>query len=195
VKSGRTLAEARDEFIKAEGDKYPVDDAELEIVRQFGEGQRRAEGILVGGIEYQPIPDALWLQAIGKGWSGEPSLKGALVRVNFQEGSAIARTGAGFVHIRELLDSPPDEPRDPTNRAPPAPQRPKNPGGRPQKYDWDAMYAWTVEIADRDGLPERQKLVKMLFDKMIEAGWDEWPSDSKMKDWARNLYERLNLSG
>src|ERR1051326_8091498 len=90
MKNRRTLAEARDELIKAQDETCPVEDAELQIVREFADGRRRAIGIPApAGIEYESLTEALWLQAIGRGWSGKGplTLKGSPVQVDFEAGS------------------------------------------------------------------------------------------------------------
>jgi hypothetical protein len=196
MKNRRTLAEARDELIKAQDDS--VEDTELQIVREFADGRRRAIGIPApGGIEYQSISEALWLQAIGRGWSGKGplTLKCSPVQVDFEESSAIARSGAGFVHIREVLDpEAPPEDQAAQQQAPPTskPQQRKNPGGRPVKYDWDQFWIWVVEIVDKDFLPKRPELMRQLYEKM-SAEWDDVPAESAVRSKLSRLYAILNL--
>jgi hypothetical protein len=192
----RTLAQARDEFIKAQDEKCSVDEAELQIVSELAEGRRRAVGVPAGGLDYEPIPAAVWLQAIGKGWSSDPTLKGdSVVRVDFQAGSAISKTGHGFVHIRELLDplSQDDQAAQPQAPSSSTPPPRKNLGGRPGKFDWDRIWIEVVSIAhvSVDGLPERPTVMKRLRDAMTAWGWDDQPSESAMKEKLRRLYRDL----
>ena len=153
----RTLAQARDEFIKAQDQKCSVDDAELQIIIELAEGRRRAVGVPAGGLDYEPISAAVWLQAIGKGWSSEPTRKGdSVVRADFEAGSAISKAGHGFVHIRELLDplSPDDQAAQPQAPSSSTPPPRKNLGGAPARYDWDRIWIEVVSIAhvSPDGL-------------------------------------------
>jgi hypothetical protein len=179
----RTLAQARDEFIKAQDEKCSVDEAELQIVSELAEGRRRAVGVPAGGLDYEPIPAAVWLQAIGKGWSSEPTLKGdSVVRVD-------------FLHIRELLDplSQDDQAAQPQAPSSSTPPPRKNLGGRPGKFDWDRIWIEVVSIAhvSVDGLPERPTVMKRLRDAMTAWGWDDQPSESAMKEKLRRLYRDL----
>src|SRR5215471_13180353 len=64
MRNRRTLAQARDEFINTHGEKCPVEEAEQQIILELADGRRRAEGIPAGGIEYETMSEALWLQAI-----------------------------------------------------------------------------------------------------------------------------------
>ena len=192
----RTLAQARDEFIKAQDQKCSVDDAELQIIIELAEGRRRAVGVPAGGLDYEPISAAVWLQAIGKGWSSEPTRKGDfVVRVDFQASSAISKTGHGFVHIRELLDplSPDDQAAQPKAPSSSTPPPRKNLGGAPAKYDWDRIWIEVVSIAhvSPDGLPERPTVMKWLRDAMTAWEWDEQPSDSAIKEKLGRLYRYL----
>ena len=192
----RTLAQARDEFIKAQDQKCSVDDAELQIIIELAEGRRRAVGVPAGGLDYEPISAAVWLQAIGKGWSSEPTRKGdSVVRVDFQASSAISKTGHGFVHIRELLDplSPDDQAAQPQAPSSSTPPPRKNLGGAPAKYDWDRIWIEVVSIAhvSPDGLPERPTVMKSLRDAMTAWEWDEQPSDSAIKEKLGRLYRYL----
>jgi hypothetical protein len=86
-----------------------VDKAEQQITAEFADGKRRAEGVpLPAGIEYEPISEALWRQAVKPApitGSEPPWLRDVpVVDVDFETGIAIARTGQGFIHIREILD-------------------------------------------------------------------------------------------
>ena len=198
MKNRRTLAQARDELIKAQNENCSVEEVELQIVREFADGRRRAIGVPAGGLEYEPIPDAVWLQAIGKGWGGrgKATLEGSFVQVDFEESSAIARTGAGFLHIRVLDPAAPDDEFSPPRAPSTSTSQPqKNPGGRPDKYDWERMWIEVVRIANTpDGLPARPVLMDLLYDKMIEWGWEPLPSESALKKKLSRLYNSLNLN-
>lgn len=196
MKNRRTLAEARDELIKAQDETCPIDDAELQIVRELAESRRRAVGVPAGGLDYESIPEAVWLQAIGKGWGGEATLKGdSVVRVDFEAGSAIAGNGHGFKHIREVLDAAVPEDESSPGQAPlPPQQQPKNLGGRPGKYNWDQFWIGVVEIADKDGLPKRPELMRQLYEKMsAEWGWVDLPAESAVRRKLSLLYTSLKL--
>ncbi|MBV9017010.1 MAG: hypothetical protein JO058_15280, partial [Alphaproteobacteria bacterium] len=88
----------------------------------------------------------------------------AVVTVDFDTGIATAPGGRGYTYIREILDPPMPADQAPP-KAPPTPLRPKNQGGRPRKYDWEQFYIWAAEIADKDSLPNRPKLMKQLYEK------------------------------
>ena len=174
MKNRRTLAEARAEFIECHGEPCSVEEAEQRIIAELADGRRRAEGVLPGGIDYEPISEALWHQAKEPSPSYRPQWERPVgwVAVDFEAGSAIAKTGRGYLHIREILDPPPDEPPVPADRTVPAPQRPKNPGGAPARYDWERIWIEIVAIANTpDGLPDRPTLMRLLYDKMV-IEWD-----------------------
>src|SRR4051812_30925339 len=107
MKNRRTLAEARDDIIQNHGGNFSVEEAEQRIIAEFADGRRRAEGVLPGGIEYEPISEALWQQAKTQPPSpstpqwGKPQ---PWVAVNFAAGSAIGKNDHGYLHIREILD-------------------------------------------------------------------------------------------
>ena len=201
MKNRRTIAEARDEFIRDHGGDCSVEEAEQRIIAEFASGQRRAEGVLPGGIEYEPISEALWQQAVKPAavTESEPHwLRGVpVVAVDFKSGTAIARTAGhrGFVHIREVLDAPVTANQASPPAVPsPVPQKPKNPGGAPPKYDWDRIMIEIVRIANSlDGLPDRPTLMKLLYNTMSEEWrWYDLPSETSMKNRLRAIYDNLD---
>ena len=204
MKNWRTLAAARDELINT-GETSSVEEAEQRIIGEFADGRRRAEGVVPGSVGYEPISEALWLQAKGPPPPPSPPWMPPLIKVDFEAGSAIAGTGQAYHHIRELLSLLPDETTVPADATPPASPRAKkagtsvprsiNPGGRPPEYDWEKLLFETVNIADMDRLPDRPTLMRMLYDKMNDWGWEQQPSESWMKQNLRRLYEHLNLLG
>jgi hypothetical protein len=70
--------------------------------------------------------------------------------------------------------------------------RPKNKGGAPIQYDWDAFWCQIVEIANTpDGLPERNELHRTMMDWWNDRLGDNAPSDSMVRDKLSMLYAAL----
>lgn len=194
MKNRRTLAEARAELVNSRVGTCSVEEAEEQIIAELADGRRRAEGVQAGGIEYEPISEAVWLQVKEPLFSGGPPWqRQRLVSLNFDAGILDAR-GGQYLHIREVLYLPQDVPPAPVDCAPPPAQRPKNPGGAPTRYDWDRVWTEIVRIANSpDGLPGRPTLMRHLYDKMTEWNWEELPSESAIKTKLSRLYNELDL--
>lgn len=83
-------------------------------------------------------------------------------------------------------DAPPDETKAQVAHPPATPknsEHPKNRGGRPPKWDWDAFNAEVVRIANTpDGLPERRSdLMHKMLDWCSEH-WGDAPAESVVRD-------------
>jgi hypothetical protein len=64
-------------------------------------------------------------------------------------------------------------------------------GGRPLKYDWDALGIEIIRIADLDGLPNSQaELIEQLL-QWCENNWEEQPADSSVKSRVSDIYNKL----
>jgi hypothetical protein len=72
----------------------------------------------------------------------------------------------------------------------PAESRPKHPGGRPPKYDWNAFTREMMRIANEpDGLPDRPSLMRLMIDWCSRTwGADNVPAESVVRDRIANLY-------
>jgi hypothetical protein len=69
---------------------------------------------------------------------------------------------------------------------------PKDRGGAPRQYDWDAFDAEVVRIADLDGLPERPALMKQMQEWCV-ATWGKEPAASKIRERLAKLTRRSKL--
>ena len=66
-------------------------------------------------------------------------------------------------------------------------------GGRPLKYDWDALGIEIIRTAALDGLPNSQaELIEKLL-QWCENNWEEQPADSSVKSRVSNIYNKLGL--
>ncbi|HUB48341.1 MAG TPA: hypothetical protein VMB73_25475 [Acetobacteraceae bacterium] len=75
--------------------------------------------------------------------------------------------------------------------APSIPQaiKPKNRGGRPRTYDWDAFAAEVVRRAQHpDGLPDRPALMRGMLEWCSQQWGDTTPSESMVRDRLSKLY-------
>jgi len=116
------------------------------------------------------------------------------IELDFEVGTASSAHGIIYAHIREILDPLSQESPVPANRAAPAPDRPRNPGGAQLRFDWERMWIEIAAIAKTpDGLPDRPTLTKLLYDKMIEWDWEPLPSESAVKAKLRHLFSSLHL--
>lgn len=69
--------------------------------------------------------------------------------------------------------------------------QPKNKGGRPTEYDWDAFFLEIIRIADMDGLPPtRANLATIMRDWFIDQ-IDDHPADTTIEDRIRPIYQYL----
>jgi hypothetical protein len=70
--------------------------------------------------------------------------------------------------------------------------RPKNKGGAPIQYDWDAFWCHIVIIANTpDGLPERNELYRTMMDWWNDRLGDNAPANSTVRDKLSMLYAAL----
>jgi hypothetical protein len=70
---------------------------------------------------------------------------------------------------------------------------PRNRGGAPARYDWEARWFALIKIADIDGLRSRQELRQRARD-WIDANWpDGGPSDSVLREKLMRLGDLLDL--
>jgi|GEM_PF-5555486 len=71
----------------------------------------------------------------------------------------------------------------------------RNVGGRPQKHDWEAFYAFVAYEADIHGLPAKQsELVKKAQEYFQKQGQDE-PAESLIKERVSKIYDVLKKLG
>jgi hypothetical protein len=65
-------------------------------------------------------------------------------------------------------------------------------GGRPPRWDWDAMHRFVISIANTlDGLPEESsELTKMVEKWFVETTGDQ-PANSKIRDKVRAIYQNV----
>ena len=70
----------------------------------------------------------------------------------------------------------------------------KSKGGRPRKYDWDALTIEIIRIANSpDGLPESQAaLVEQLL-QWCENTWGKQPAESSVKTRTSKVFRALGL--
>ena len=65
---------------------------------------------------------------------------------------------------------------------------PRNPGGRPQKWDWDAFAKEMMRVANTpDGLPDRPSMTSRMKE-WCAAQWGDEPADSVIRDKIGRLY-------
>jgi hypothetical protein len=70
----------------------------------------------------------------------------------------------------------------------------KSKGGRPRKYDWDALTIEIIRIANSpDGLPESQaELIEQLL-QWCENTWGKQPAESSVKSRVSKIFNELGL--
>ena len=70
-------------------------------------------------------------------------------------------------------------------------ETPKNKGGRPVEYDWDAFTIEIIRIADLDGLPETQaELISQILE-WCSLTWGKEPAESSVKSRISLIYNGL----
>ena len=88
-------------------------------------------------------------------------------------------------------DSRPPVPELPVSGAPDSPA-PKNKGGRPREYDWDAFMIEIIRVANSpDGLPDTQaELIRDML-QWCENNWGKQPADSYVRSKISLIYNGL----
>lgn len=71
---------------------------------------------------------------------------------------------------------------------------PKNKGGRPREYDWDAFTIEIIRVANLDGLPDSQaELVRHMLEWCLHT-WGKEPAESSVKNRISKIYNALTSS-
>lgn len=101
---------------------------------------------------------------------------------------------------KQLIEAPIQEP--PSKNVPKIVIGSKNPGGRPQKYDWDAFWIEIVRIADMDNLPQKidgpqidKARLTTIMKTWCSRNWDEEPSDALIRNKIAKIPSNWPASG
>ena len=70
--------------------------------------------------------------------------------------------------------------------------KPKNRGGRLEKYDWRDFYLEVIKIANLDGFSTRDELRRRMID-WITLNWPEQPGDAMLRGKLRKIGDYLKL--
>jgi hypothetical protein len=70
--------------------------------------------------------------------------------------------------------------------------KPKNMGGRPEKYDWQTFDLEVMRIANLDGFSTRDELRRRMID-WITLNWPEQPGDAMLRGKLRKIGDYLKL--